>query len=72
MNAAAPHLREDLLTPRFYTTDLATAAGTDVEGQRSGFEALLNEMEQDDNRSHFDRHASLRLRANLNPEQKQV
>ena len=56
---AAPHLREDLLTPRFYTTEIAKAARTDLEEQRSSFEAMLSEMEADYNRDHFDRRAPL-------------
>jgi magnesium-protoporphyrin IX monomethyl ester (oxidative) cyclase len=61
---AAPHLREDLLTPRFYTTEIAKAARTDLEGQKPAFEAMLAEMEADYNRDHFDRKAPLdRLRA---------
>jgi magnesium-protoporphyrin IX monomethyl ester (oxidative) cyclase len=59
----APHLREDLLTPRFYTTEIAKAASTDLAGQRAAFEAMLAEMEADYNREHFDRKAPLdRLR----------
>jgi magnesium-protoporphyrin IX monomethyl ester (oxidative) cyclase len=72
MNNAAPHLREDLLTPRFYTTDLAKAAQTNLEAQRPAFEALLEEMGNDYNRDHFDRRASLARLAELNPEQKQA
>ena len=55
----APHLREDLLTPRFYTTEIAKAARTDLAGQRAEFEAMLAEMEADYNREHFDRQAPL-------------
>ncbi|MCP9846833.1 MULTISPECIES: magnesium-protoporphyrin IX monomethyl ester (oxidative) cyclase [unclassified Synechococcus] len=67
---AAPHLREDLLTPRFYTTEIDKAARTDLEQQRPAFEAMLAEMEADHNRDHFDRKAPLdRLRA-LSPEAK--
>ena len=67
---AAPHLREDLLTPRFYTTELGKAARTSLEAQRPQFEAMLQEMENDYNRDHFDRRAPLdRLRA-LGPEEK--
>jgi magnesium-protoporphyrin IX monomethyl ester (oxidative) cyclase len=69
---AAPHLREDLLTPRFYTTEIAKAARTDLELQRPAFEAMLNEMETDYNREHFDRKAPLdRLRA-LTAEEKEA
>ena len=67
---AAPHLREDLLTPRFYTTQIAKAARTDLEGQRQAFEAMLGEMEADYNREHFDRRAPLARLADLTPEEK--
>jgi magnesium-protoporphyrin IX monomethyl ester (oxidative) cyclase len=68
--AAAPHLREDLLTPRFYTTEIGKAAKTSIEGQRAEFDAMLGEMETDYNRDHFDRRTPLdRLRA-LAPEEK--
>ena len=61
---AAPHLREDLLTPRFYTTEIAKAATTDIEPQRPIFDAMLAEMEADYNRDHFDRRTPLdRLRS---------
>lgn len=69
---AAPHLREDLLTPRFYTTEIAKAARTDLEGQRQAFEAMLNEMEADYNREHFDRRAPLGRLASLSPHEKQA
>ena len=60
---SAPHLREDLLTPRFYTTEIDKAARTSVEENRPVFEAMLAEMEADYNRNHFDRKAPLdRLR----------
>ncbi len=67
---AAPHLREDLLTPRFYTTEIAKAARTDVAAQREAFEAMLAEMEADYNRDHFDRKAPLDRLRDLDPEQK--
>jgi magnesium-protoporphyrin IX monomethyl ester (oxidative) cyclase len=68
--APAPHLQENLLTPRFYTTEIAKAARTKLDLQRPAFEAMLAEMEADYNREHFDRKAPLdRLRA-LAPEQK--
>ena len=70
MTTSAPHLRENLLTPRFYTTEIEKAAKTDLVGHRAAFEAMLNEMEADYNRDHFDRKAPLdRLRA-LNPDEK--
>jgi magnesium-protoporphyrin IX monomethyl ester (oxidative) cyclase len=69
---AAPHLHEDLLTPRFYTTEIEKAARTDLETQRPAFEAMLGEMEADHNREHFDRKAPLdRLQA-LSPEEKEA
>lgn len=67
---AAPHLREDLLTPRFYTTEIDKAARTDLAGQRQAFEAMLSEMEADYNRDHFDRRAPLSRLAELTPEEK--
>ena len=67
---AAPHLREDLLTPRFYTTEIAKAARTDVAGQRQAFDAMLNEMETDYNRDHFDRKAPLDRLRDLSLEEK--
>ena len=70
--AAAPHLREDLLTPRFYTTQIAKAARTDLERQRPAFEAMLSEMEADYNRDHFDRKAPLDRLRDLSPEEKQA
>jgi magnesium-protoporphyrin IX monomethyl ester (oxidative) cyclase len=70
MTATAPHLREDLLTPRLYTTDLAKAARTDLQEQRPAFEAMLQEMETDYNRDHFDRKAPLDRLRDLDPEQK--
>jgi len=70
MTATAPHLREDLLTPRSYTTDLAKAARTDLQEQRPAFEAMLQEMETDYNRDHFDRKAPLDRLRDLDPEQK--
>ncbi len=69
---AAPHLREDLLTPRFYTTEIAKAARTDLERQRPAFEAMLTEMEADYNREHFDRKVPLDRLRDLGPEEKQA
>ncbi|MFM7676162.1 MAG: magnesium-protoporphyrin IX monomethyl ester (oxidative) cyclase [Synechococcus sp.] len=69
---AAPHLREDLLTPRFYTTEIEKAARTDLQRERIAFEAMLQEMETDYNRDPFDRKAPLgRLKA-LSPEEKEA
>ena len=69
---AAPHLREDLLTPRFYTTEIDKAARTDLSLERPAFDAMLGEMEADYNRDHFDRKAPLgRLKA-LSAEEKEA
>lgn len=70
IQTSAPHLSEDLLTPRFYTTDIAKAARTDLERQRPAFEAMLTEMETDYNRNHFDRRASLERLSSLSSDQK--
>ncbi|MFN9619187.1 MAG: magnesium-protoporphyrin IX monomethyl ester (oxidative) cyclase [Synechococcaceae cyanobacterium] len=67
---AAPHLREDLLTPRFYTTEIDKAARTSLAEQRPQFEAMLQEMETDYNRDHFDRRAPLDRLQSLSPEEK--
>lgn len=70
--SAAPHLREDLLTPRFYTTEIDKAARTSLEEQRPLFEAMLREMENDYNRDHFDRRAPLERLRDLSAEEKQA
>jgi magnesium-protoporphyrin IX monomethyl ester (oxidative) cyclase len=67
---SVPHLREDLLTPRFYTTEIARAARTDLDAQRPAFDAMLCEMEADYNRDHFDRQTSLARPDSLDPQQK--
>ncbi|QEY31095.1 magnesium-protoporphyrin IX monomethyl ester (oxidative) cyclase [Synechococcus sp. RSCCF101] len=72
MTTSAPHLREDLLTPRFYTTNIKLAAQTDLEAERVAFEAMLHEMESDYNRDHFDRRAPLERLRNLGPEEKEA
>jgi magnesium-protoporphyrin IX monomethyl ester (oxidative) cyclase len=69
---AAPHLREDLLTPRFYTTEIEKAARTSLAEQRPAFEAMLGEMQADYNRDHFDRKAPLNRLRDLNPEEKEA
>ncbi len=69
---AAPHLREDLLTPRFFTTQIAKAARTDLEPQQPAFEAMLAEMEADYNRDHFDRKVPLDRLRDLSPEEKEA
>jgi len=70
--SSAPHLNEDLLTPRFYTTQIRKAARTDIAPQGEVFAALVQEMENDYNRDHFDRKAPLdRLQA-LSPREKEA
>jgi magnesium-protoporphyrin IX monomethyl ester (oxidative) cyclase len=69
---AAPHLREDLLTPRFYTTEIEKAARTSLDAQRPVFEVMLGEMRADYNRDHFDRQAPLERLRDLNPEEKEA
>jgi magnesium-protoporphyrin IX monomethyl ester (oxidative) cyclase len=69
---AAPHLREDLLTPRFYTTQIERAARTDLGEQRQAFDAMLGEMEADYNRVHFDRRAPLDRLRHLSPAEKEA
>ncbi|MFL0791012.1 MAG: magnesium-protoporphyrin IX monomethyl ester (oxidative) cyclase [Prochlorococcus sp.] len=69
---AAPHLSEDLLTPRFYITEFDKAAQTSLERTRPEFEALIKEMEADYNRTHFDRKACLDRLQELSPEEKSV
>ena len=69
---AAPHLREELLAPRFHTTEIDKAARTCLDLERPAFEAMLGEMEDDYNRDHFDRQAPLgRLQA-LSPWEKRA
>jgi magnesium-protoporphyrin IX monomethyl ester (oxidative) cyclase len=70
--STAPHLSEDLLTPRFYTTQIRKAARTDIAPQGEVFAAMVQEMENDYNRDHFDRKAPLdRLQA-LSPREKEA
>jgi magnesium-protoporphyrin IX monomethyl ester (oxidative) cyclase len=70
--AGVPHLQENLLSPRFYATDVHRAARLDLEPLRIPFEAMLGEMEADYNRDHFDRKAPLARLRGLNPEQQQA
>lgn len=46
-------LRENILTPRFYTTDFETAAKLDLSSQEAELQAMLAEMRADYNRHHF-------------------
>ncbi len=71
-NELPPHLDENLLTPRFYTTEFEKAAKTDLEIARKDFEAMFKEMEADYNLKHFDRKASLERLQELSPEDKAV
>jgi magnesium-protoporphyrin IX monomethyl ester (oxidative) cyclase len=72
MSVGTPHLREDLLAPRFYTTEVAKAARTDLTPQREAFAALLQEMETDYNRDHFDRRACLHRLQSLTPKEREA
>ena len=71
-NELPPHLDENLLTPRFYTTEFEKAAKTDLEIARQDFEAMFKEMEADYNLKHFDRKASLDRLQDLSPKDKAV
>ncbi len=71
-NELPPHLDENLLTPRFYTTEFEKAAKTDLEIARKDFEAMFKEMEADYNLKHFDRKASLERLNELSPEDKSI
>jgi len=51
-------IRENLLTPRFYTTDFEAAANLDLTPQQAEIEAMLAEMRADYNRHHFVRDES--------------
>lgn len=46
-------IKENLLTPRFYTTDFDTAAKLDLSAQETELQAMLAEMRADYNRHHF-------------------
>lgn len=51
--AAKPEIQENLLTPRFYTTDFEVAAALDLSAQELEMQAMLDEMRADYNRHHF-------------------
>jgi len=46
-------IKENILTPRFYTTDFETAATMDLSGQETELQSMLAEMRADYNRHHF-------------------
>ena len=71
-NELPPHLDENLLTPRFYTTEFDKASKTDLDIAKKDFEAVFKEMEADYNLKHFDRKASLERLNELSPEDKSV
>lgn len=51
-------IQENLLTPRFYTTNFEVAASLDLSSQATELEAMLEEMRADYNRDHFVRDRS--------------
>lgn len=51
-------LKENILTPRFYTTDFETTAKLDLSAQETALQAMLAEMRADYNRHHFVRDES--------------
>lgn len=57
-NAKTKVLKENILTPRFYTTDFETAAKLDLSSQDAELQAMLAEMRADYNRHHFVRDES--------------
>jgi magnesium-protoporphyrin IX monomethyl ester (oxidative) cyclase len=56
--AKTKEIRENILTPRFYTTDFETAAKLDLSSQDTELQAMLAEMRADYNRHHFVRDES--------------
>lgn len=51
-------IKENILTPRFYTTDFETAAKLDLSAQDDEIQAVIAEMRADYNRHHFVRDES--------------
>lgn len=56
--ASKKAIKENILTPRFYTTDFETTAGLDLSAQETELQAMLTEMRADYNRYHFVRDQS--------------
>uniref|UniRef100_B8HM79 Magnesium-protoporphyrin IX monomethyl ester [oxidative] cyclase n=1 Tax=Cyanothece sp. (strain PCC 7425 / ATCC 29141) TaxID=395961 RepID=B8HM79_CYAP4 len=54
----AKALKENILTPRFYTTDFEKTAQLDLSAQETELRAMLAEMQADYNRHHFVRDES--------------
>lgn len=50
-------VEENLLTPRFYTTDFEKAANLDLSAEEQSLRAMVAEMKADYNRDHFVRNA---------------
>lgn len=51
-------LKENILTPRFYTTNFEVAASMDLSEQETELQTMLAEMRADYNRHHFVRDES--------------
>lgn len=49
---------EDMLTPRFYTTDLKAIDALDISPVRQEWDAMMDEFRRDGNRNHFARDES--------------
>ncbi len=88
MNASAVHtietaedankkaVHDDLISPRFYTTDFAAMDRLDVSAMRSEWDTMLAEYEGDNNHDHFQRDAAFADEvaagmATLSPEMRQ-
>lgn len=52
-SATKTAIRENLLTPRFYTTNFDVAASLDLSAQETELQAMVAEMRADYNRNHF-------------------
>jgi magnesium-protoporphyrin IX monomethyl ester (oxidative) cyclase len=57
-NVKVNQIKENLLTPRFYTTDFKAAAALELSQQEKELQAMLSEMRADYNRHHFVRDQS--------------